>query len=235
MSKFVSLSVVFLLCLSNSSLFDVFAAQDKVILKDHGKELQIQSLDKHSVGKDDDEYCDLTDPSHCKIELDQKKIDFDFTKTQFKKVKYKSLNPIQKKLLDAAEKVAVLAHNPYSNFFVGAALLSNDGEIITGTNFENAAYGSTICAERAAILRANSKGKKKISRIAIYGRGKDFDSKDPVSPCGACRQVIMELAQINNYNIEIIMSNSQKDEIVITTISELLPLGFGPQNLGIKI
>jgi cytidine deaminase len=232
--KAFSLLVIFLLFLSNSYFFSAIAKKDKIILKDHGQELKINSLDESSVNKAD-EYCDLDDPSHCKIKLDKDKQNFDFTKSKFKKIKYKSLDPIQKKLLDAAQKVSALAHNPYSNFFVGAALLCDDGEIITGTNFENAAYGSTICAERAAILRANSKGKKKFSRIAIYGRGADFNSKDPVSPCGACRQVIMELAQFTSYDIEVIMSNSQKDEIVIASISELLPLGFGPQNLGIKI
>lgn len=233
MFKFLSLLVVSLLCLSNSC-HSYASAKDKIILKDHGQELKINSLDKNSVNTED-EYCDLTDPSHCKIKLDKNKVDFDFTKTKFKNIKYKSLDPIQKKLLDAAEKISKNAHNPYSKFYVGAALLCDDGEIVTGTNFENAAYGSTICAERAAILRANTKGKKKFSRIAIYGRGQNFDSKDPVSPCGACRQVIMELAQSARYDIEIIMSNSKKDEIVVASISELLPLGFGPQNLGIKI
>lgn len=233
MSKFYSIIVVFLVLVSSFSFFSVSAAKDTQVLTDHGKEIEIKNLDAGPVT--DDETCDLTDPTHCEVKLDKNKKNFDFTKSKFKKLKYKSLDPIQKKLLDAAQKVSVNAHNPYSSFYVGAALLCDDGEIITGTNFENAAYGSTICAERAAILRANSKGKKKFSRIAIYGRGKDFDSKDPVSPCGACRQVIMEIAQLTDYDIEVIMSNSKKDEIVVATISELLPLGFGPQNLGIKI
>lgn len=233
MFKFFPLLVVSLLSLSNSCVFNA-SAKDTIILKGHGQELKINSLDENSV-ETDDEYCDLSDPSHCKIILDKEKENFDFTKSKFKKVKYKSLNEVQKKLLDAAEKVSKNAHNPYSDFYVGAALLCYDGEIITGANFENAAYGSTICAERAAILRANSQGKKKFARIAIYGRGKNFDSKDPVAPCGACRQVLMELAQMSKYDIEIIMSNSKKDEIIISSISELLPLAFGPQNLDIKI
>jgi cytidine deaminase len=166
--------------------------------------------------------------------VDSKKKNFDFTKTKHRSVKYKDLSFIQKKLVDEAQKVAKLAHNPYSHFHVGAALLDFDGNIIAGTNFENAAYGSTICAERAAILRANSQGKNKFSHIAIYGIGKDFQSKQPVSPCGACRQVLMELAQKSHYDIEVIMSNSQKDQIIISSISKLLPLGFGPQNLGIE-
>jgi cytidine deaminase len=213
----------------------VEAKKEKLILKDHGKKLEIKDLDGKSVTKDED-YCDLDDPSHCdpKIKPSKNK-KVDFTKSKFKTLKYKDLNDLQKRLLDAAQEVSKKAYNPYSHFHVGAALRCTDGEVITGTNFENAAYGSTICAERAAILRANSKGKKDFSHIAIFGKGKDFDSEDPVSPCGACRQVIMEIAQLNSTDIQVIMSNSKKDKIIIASISELLPLGFGPQNLGIEI
>lgn len=215
----------------------IYAKKETVILKDHGKELKINSLDEKPILKKDDDYCDIKDPSHCDPKANGKKKESktDFTKSKFKTIKYNDLNQIQKNLLDAADKVSKNSHSPYSHFQVGAALLCDDGEIITGTNFENAAYGSTICAERAAILRANSQGKRKFSRIAIIGRGRDFDTIDPVSPCGSCRQVIMEISQISNENIEIIMSNSKKDKIIISSIQELLPLGFGPQNLGIKI
>ena len=85
----------------------------------------------------------------------------------------KHKNKTQKKLLDAAQEVSKNSHCPYSHFHVGAALLTDKDEIITGTNFENAAYGSTICAERAAILSANSQGKNKIQSIAIFGEGED--------------------------------------------------------------
>lgn len=190
------------------------------------KDLVIKSLDEKTTK---DEYCDLDDPEHCKTNDKAKK-----EMTEFKTIKYKDLDKIQKELLDAADKVSSNSHSPYSHFHVGAALLTSDGETITGTNFENAAYGSTICAERAAILRANSKGRKDFSKIAIIGRGKDFDTEDPVSPCGACRQVILEMSQLSGANIEVIMSNSKKDKIIISTINELLPLGFGPKNLGLK-
>ena len=73
-----------------------------------------------------------------------------------KKVSYADLSPSQKKLVDAAALAKETAYNPYSRFFVGAALLTRDGEVITGSNVENAAYGESICAERAAILRANA-------------------------------------------------------------------------------
>jgi cytidine deaminase len=236
MSKTFSVLVLVLIMALGAWSTKIYAKKETVILKDHGKELKINTLDENSKSNKDDEYCDIKDPSHCdpksKKKQDQK---VDFAKSKFKTLKYNDLNKIQKKLLDAADKVSKNSHSPYSHFQVGAALLCDDGEIITGTNFENAAYGSTICAERAAILRANSQGKRNFSRIAIIGRGKDFDTIDPVSPCGSCRQVIMEISQISNKNIEVIMSNSKKDKIIISSIQELLPLGFGPQNLGIKI
>ncbi len=195
-----------------------------LVLKNKAHEIQIKDLDLDSVITEE-ELCDINDPSDCDKNPD----------SRFKKIEFKDLDKGQKKLLDAAEKVTVNSHSPYSHFRVGAALLSTDGEIITGTNFENAAYGSTICAERAAILRANAMGKKKFTKIAIYGKGKDFDSLDPVSPCGACRQVILEISQLSKENIEVIMSNSKKDQIIIARIEDLLPLGFGPKNLGIEI
>jgi len=145
---------------------------------------------------------------------------------------YASLSPVYQKLVDSASYVMSRAYNPYSKFHVGAALLADDGEIITGTNFENAAYGSTICAERAAILRANSEGKRNFKAIAIIGKGRDFDSESPIAPCGACRQVISEVAQLtDNGDMEVIMSNTKKTQIIIARISDLLPLAFGPKDL----
>jgi len=150
-------------------------------------------------------------------------------------IKYENLDIIQQKLLDEAEEVMSTAYNPYSNFYVGAALLSQDGQIITGSNVENAAYGSTICAERAAILRANAMGIRTFDRIAIIGRGEDFDTTEVSSPCGSCRQMLYELAQISERDLEIIMATSKKDKVVIATIEELLPLAFGPKDLGIDV
>jgi len=145
------------------------------------------------------------------------------------------LQPIHKKLLDEAAKVMETAYNPYSNFYVGAAILAKNGKIITGSNVENASYGSTICAERAAILRANAMGIKMFYKIAIIGRGKEFDTKEITSPCGSCRQMIYESSQISERNIEVIMSTTKKDKIVVATINELLPLAFGPKDLGIDV
>jgi len=152
-----------------------------------------------------------------------------------KNVKYKDLSKLEKKLLEEAEKVMENAYNPYSNFFVGAAILTKDDKIITGTNVENAAYGSTICAERSAILRANSMGYKMYKAVAIIARGQDFDTTEVTAPCGSCRQMLYESAQISEENLTIIMSTTKKDKILVSSIEELLPLAFGPKDIGIDI
>jgi cytidine deaminase len=127
------------------------------------------------------------------------------------------------------------AYNPYSNFFVGAALRAGNGEIVTGSNFENASYSATICAERSAIVRAAAMGHTVFGRIAVIGRGAKAPTTEVISPCGVCRQMLFESAQISRMNIEVIMSSSEMKKIVIGTISELLPLGFGPANLGLRM
>jgi cytidine deaminase len=154
---------------------------------------------------------------------------------KMKTIKFKDLTTEQKKLLKAAEKAMDTAYNPYSKFFVGAALLTRDNKIITGSNVENAAYGSTICAERAAILRANALGKRCFKSMALIAKGEDFDTKEVTAPCGACRQVLLEFSQISETDLSIIMSTTKKDKIVIASISELLPLNFGPKDIGIDI
>ncbi len=150
-----------------------------------------------------------------------------------KNTTYKNLDSTQQKLIDEAFAALKNAYNPYSNFSVGAALLSGDGQIITAANVENASYGMTICAERSALVRANAMGLRKINKIAIIG-GNDQSNKIS-GPCGACRQMIFEAAQISDIDIEVIMSDGKKENVVVATISELLPLAFGPKNLGIDV
>jgi len=152
-----------------------------------------------------------------------------------KEVKYESLEGIQRELLFEAEKAMETPYNPYSHFYVGAALLSQNGQIITGSNVENAAYGSTICAERAAILRANAMRIRTFDKLAIIARGEGFDTKQVTAPCGSCRQMLFESSQISEKNLEIIMSTTKRDKIIVATIEELLPLAFGPKDLGINI
>jgi cytidine deaminase len=152
-----------------------------------------------------------------------------------RKTSFKKLSRPHQDLLEAARAAMEGAYNPYSNFSVGAALRATSGEIITGSNFENASYSVAICAERSAIVRASAMGHKTFTRIAVIGRGAQAKAKSIVSPCGVCRQMLMESAQLSNTNIEVIMSSSDMKSVVIATIQELLPLGFGPHNLGIDL
>ena len=152
-----------------------------------------------------------------------------------KRLTLTKLRDIDRELLMAARSAMEGAYNPYSNFFVGAAVLTADNVIISGANFENAAYSVTVCAERAALLRAAGMGHKVFKRIAVIGRGAKAPTKEVLSPCGVCRQMIMEVSQISQKKIEVIMSSTDMKKIVSATIQELLPLGFGPDNLGLNV
>jgi cytidine deaminase len=154
---------------------------------------------------------------------------------QMKEIKFEELSEKEKELLKSASEAMNNSYSPYSKFSVGAAILTQDGQIITGANVENAAYGSSICAERSAIMRANAMGKRMFDKIAIISKGEDFDTKEPSAPCGSCRQVIFEFAQISKKDIEIILSNTKMSKIIISTISEILPMAFGPDDLGINV
>ena len=153
-----------------------------------------------------------------------------------KNIQYEELDPYLQVALDEAMRALKNAYNPYSKFYVGACLLSMDRKrYVTGTNFENAAYSSTICAERTAVVNANTQGIRHFKSIAIIARGENFDTTEVTGPCGSCRQVLYEVSQISNCDLEIILSTTKKDKIVVTSIKELLPLGFGPSDLGIDI
>ncbi len=118
-----------------------------------------------------------------------------------------------RELISLAKKAAYNASVPYSHFSVGAALQCADGSVFTGCNVENAALGSTICAERTACVKAVSEGKREFVRIAIYA-----DSQNWPTPCGACRQFLAEFAP----DIEILCSKAG-DRYVSYKLSELLP------------
>ncbi|MCL2213817.1 MAG: cytidine deaminase [Treponema sp.] len=119
------------------------------------------------------------------------------------------------KLLIEAQQIAVKAYAPYSKFRVGAALLCEDGTVITGVNVENRSFGLTICAERNAICAAIAKGCQRFLAIAIYTP----DSIEPVGPCGACRQV---LGEFMTGSIPVRFAGSGPNQ-VNTTVGELLP------------
>lgn len=144
-----------------------------------------------------------------------------------KNVSYKNLSPIQKKLLREALGVMKKSYNPYSKFFVGAAVLGDDNKIISGTNVENSSFGSTICAEASALVRAQSEGVKKIKKIAIIAKNGSKNLSEPISPCGNCRQIIFEFSKKYKTDMEVIMSNTKMSKIIVANISELLPLAFG--------
>ncbi|MBI4992306.1 MAG: cytidine deaminase [Candidatus Harrisonbacteria bacterium] len=152
-----------------------------------------------------------------------------------KEVKYVDLTDLQRQALDEAARVMENAYNPYSHFYVGACLISVDGRLIGGANVENSAYGSTICAERAAILRANAMGIRIFRGVAIIGRGENFNTTEVTGPCGSCRQMLYEVAQLSEYDLEMVMSTTKKDKIIVAAMEELLPLAFGPMNLGADI
>lgn len=153
-----------------------------------------------------------------------------------KQVAFTQLTDIQKNALERAELVLENSYNPYSHFYVGACLASPDGKVfIVGTNCENAAYGSCICAERSALLTANAKGIRKFVCLAITACGENFDTTEVTGPCGSCRQMLYEFSQIAGYDMQIVLSTTKRDKIVVTSINELLPLAFGPTDLGIDI
>ena len=130
-------------------------------------------------------------------------------------------------LIDLAIKQLEFSYVPYSHFKVGAALLAKGGEIYTGCNIENAAYTPTNCAERTAFFKAVSEGVKEFDAICIVG-GKDGVLETYTSPCGVCRQVMMEFCSPEDFWI--ILAVSEKDYKVFR-LKELLPMGFGPGNL----
>ena len=122
----------------------------------------------------------------------------------------------KQELCQKAMEMLDMAYVPYSHFPVGAALECRDGTVFTGCNVENAAYGSTICAERTAIVKAVSEGHRDFVRIAIAGKSKDF-----CVPCGSCRQVMMEFSP----EMEVICLNGAGESKTFA-LRELLPHGF---------
>ncbi len=118
-------------------------------------------------------------------------------------------------LIDLAEKIAENSYSPYSHFRVGAALLCSNGEVITGVNVENRSFGLTICAERSAITTAITKGLTEFKELAIFCPDADY----PVSPCGACRQVISEFVS-EDFPVHF---KGRKGPMITRTIKELFP------------
>lgn len=125
-------------------------------------------------------------------------------------------------LVELAFTMLEKAYVPYSHFPVGAALEGADGAVYTGCNVENAAYGSCICAERTALVKAVSEGCRSFRRLAVVGQGDDY-----CWPCGSCRQMLYEFAP----DLEVLVANKDH-QFVKYTLRQLLPCGFGPEALG---
>ncbi|MBM7559689.1 cytidine deaminase [Marinitoga litoralis] len=133
-------------------------------------------------------------------------------------------NPEKIELLyEKAKEAMNKSYSPYSKFKVGAALITKSGKIYTGTNIENASYGLSMCAERTAIFKAVSEGEKDFETLVVIA-----DTDGPVSPCGACRQVIAEFGVD-----EIVLTNLKKD-FKIMSVEDLLPYGFSGEELDDK-
>ncbi|MFV0625054.1 cytidine deaminase [Sphingomonas sp. ac-8] len=140
-------------------------------------------------------------------------------------------------LIAAARAAARNAHAPYSRFAVGAALRMTDGSIVTGANFENASYGLSLCAETVAIATASAQGRLgEVAEVAVIGGMlvEGVPTGDaPIRPCGRCRQVLNEAAQIGRRDLTVYCAGAEGDAFEEHRLSELLPHAFGPADLGL--
>jgi cytidine deaminase len=143
-----------------------------------------------------------------------------------------SLKQPEAQLLEHAQEAIAGSYAPYSEFRVGAAVLLENGEVIKGSNQENAAYPSGLCAERVAIFHAKSKYPDiKVKSIAITATSDNFITKSPITPCGACRQVIAETESRQNEKIRIIMKGQEGIVQAVNGIENLLPFMFKEEQL----
>lgn len=138
------------------------------------------------------------------------------------------LSTEQKKLMLEADKARNNAYAPYSKFKVGAALLLDNGDYVYGSNQENKAYPSGLCAERVALFSVGAQlPERKIKKIAIVGEGALLGKEDILTPCGGCRQVMSEFVEKQNESFEILMKNHDGSVLVFDSIDKLLPFTFG--------
>ena len=138
-------------------------------------------------------------------------------------------------LIAAAREAALEAYAPYSRFFVGCAIESVDGAVVTGVNVENACYRLGVCAEQSALSAAHQAfGLHNVARIAVAGgkvQAGALFGDIVCTPCGGCRQAIYEASCLSGRDVEIICSNGEGSTVERHSISTLLPHGFGPANL----
>ena len=147
---------------------------------------------------------------------------------------YDELSSADRQLADAAREAAKRSYAPYSHFNVGAAVRLAGGEIVTGSNQENAAYPSGLCAERTTLFWAGAQHPDKpVEAMAIAARDKNVEVEKPISPCGACRQVMLETEMRSAQAMRIILYGSQECYIIEGGTKELLPLSFNSDFLDI--
>lgn len=140
---------------------------------------------------------------------------------------YEELNASDRQLIDKARKTNEHSYAPYSHFYVGAAVLLDNGEIVCGSNQENAASPSGTCAERTALFYAGAKyPDQAVKAIAIAARNDTEETEMPVPPCGACRQVLLETEQRFHTPIRILLYG-KKEILLLKSVNDLLPLSFG--------
>jgi len=137
---------------------------------------------------------------------------------------YNELTKQEKKLVLEAEKAMKNSYNPYSFFYVGAAVLTGKGKIFSAANMANGSSSVNLCAERAVIATANSAGHRDIRAMAIIAKSGKNHYDDIITPCGVCRQFLFEIERITGKELQIICVDPKKKSVLKATISELLPL-----------
>ena len=138
----------------------------------------------------------------------------------------------ERELVEEARRMCDQAYAPYSAFYVGAAIRMDNGEIVRGSNQENSAYPSGLCAERVAAFAASAMfPRASMHKIAISARSNRIQVEEPVSPCGACRQVLMEYETSQHSPMKILLSKEDGKILVIERVEDLLPLSFAGNGL----
>jgi cytidine deaminase len=142
------------------------------------------------------------------------------------------LEATERKLVELSRDMTSKAYAPYSGFFVGAAVLLANGEIITGSNQENGAYPSGLCAERVAVFAASAMHPGvPMQIIAISAKSPRLPMDEPVSPCGACRQVMLEYETLQEQPIRLLLSKENGQILIVEKVKDLLPLSFSGAGL----
>ncbi len=150
------------------------------------------------------------------------------------RIDFGTLETDEQELLRQARAAMSRAYNPYSGFFVGAAASTASGGVFAGAAVENASYGLTICAEPAAIMGAYAAGDVEIRTMAVVGGSSPESAGEVVTPCGRCRQMIYEAAEVAGCDIAVLCANADLSKVIKLRISELLPYAFGPAELKVR-